>query len=76
MLKYFLNNPGRIISRNELLTSPIWNDSICSPAEEGGRTFDVNMSKLRRVIEPDSKNPQIIKCVRGEGWILARDVLL
>ncbi len=76
LLKYFLNNPGRIISRDELLASPIWNDSICSPAVEGGRTFDVNMGKLRKIIEHNPKNPQIIVSVRSKGWMLDKDVLL
>ena len=72
LLKYMLDNPGRVISRRELQDSPIWADSICTPAEEGGKTFDVNISKLRRIIELDPSDPQIIQSVRGVGWKLAR----
>jgi two-component system response regulator RegX3 len=71
LLKYFLDNPNRIISRDELCKSPLWADSICSTAEEGGKTFDVNVGKLRKVIEQNPANPQIIKPVWGIGWILA-----
>ncbi len=71
LLKYFLNNPNRIISRDELCKSPLWADSICSTAQEGGKTFDVNVGKLRKIIEPNPANPQIIKPVWGIGWILA-----
>jgi two-component system OmpR family response regulator len=71
LLKYFLDHPNRIISRKELQTSPIWADSICTPAEEGGKTFDVNVGKLRKIIEPDPSQPQIILSVRGIGWKLA-----
>jgi len=71
LLKYFVDNPGRVISRKELLQSPIWADSICTPANEGGKTFDVNMSKLRKLIESDPHRPQLITSVRGEGWKLA-----
>ena len=71
LLKYFLDNPNRIISRDELCKSPLWADSICSTAEEGGKTFDVNVGKLRKIIEPNPANPQIIKPVWGVGWILA-----
>jgi two-component system alkaline phosphatase synthesis response regulator PhoP len=46
LLKYFVDNSDHIISREELLRSRIWADSICTPAKEGGKTFDVNMSKL------------------------------
>jgi len=74
LLKYFINNPDRAISRDELLTSPIWNDSICSSADEGGKTFDVTIGKLRKIIEPDPTKPQIIKSVRGLGWKLSLDL--
>ncbi|MBW7989251.1 MAG: response regulator transcription factor [Planctomycetes bacterium] len=71
LLKYFLDNPDRIISREELRESPIWADSICSSANEGGKTFDVNIGKLRKIIESDPSRPQIIQSVRGVGWKLA-----
>ena len=76
LLKYFLANPGRVISRDELLLSPIWADSICSSAKDGGKTFDVNISKLRKQIEAKPQEPQIIISIRGKGWKLARDVLV
>ena len=75
LLKYFLAHPNRIISREELQRSPIWADSIVTPAEEGGKTFDVNVGKLRKIIESDPTQPQIIKSVRGVGWKLAKDVI-
>jgi DNA-binding response OmpR family regulator len=75
LLRYFLNNPGRVISRDELAQSAIWADSICSAAQDGGKTFDVNIGKLRRIVEPDPANPRIIEAVRGVGWKLAEDVI-
>ncbi len=74
LLKYFINSPNRVISRDELLASPIWNDSICSSAKEGGKTFDVNIGKLRKIIEPDPTKPEIITSVRGLGWKLSLDL--
>ncbi|MHC4739726.1 MAG: response regulator transcription factor [Planctomycetota bacterium] len=71
LLKYFLDNPDRVISRKELFNSPVWADSICSSVEDGGKTFDVNIGKLRKVIESDPVRPQIIISVRGIGWKLA-----
>lgn len=73
LLQYFLDNPTRVISRGELRKSPIWAESICSAPEEGGKTFDVNISKLRKIIEPEPSKPQIIISVRGVGWKLALD---
>lgn len=70
ILKYFLDNPNHVVSRDELSQSDIWINSICSTAKEGGKTFDVNICKLRKIIEPDPLHPQIIKSVRGVGWVL------
>lgn len=75
LLKYFLDNANRIISRGELLKSPIWVDSVCSAPEEGGKTFDVNISKLRKIIDPNPAKPQIITSVCGVGWKLTNDNL-
>lgn len=75
LLKHFIENPNRIISREELRHTPIWADSICTPAFEGGKTFDVSISKLRKIIEPDPANPQIILSVRGVGWKLSNGCL-
>jgi len=73
LLKYFIDNSSRAISREELQKSPIWADSICSDPQEGGKTFDVSISKLRKIIEPDPIHPQTIITVRGIGWKLALD---
>lgn len=75
LLKYFIDNPGRIISRDELLESPMWVDSICSSAKEGGKTFDVSIGKLRKIIESDPAHPELIVTVRGAGWKLATDII-
>jgi two-component system OmpR family response regulator len=32
------------------------------------------VSRLRRKIEPDPKNPTLLKTVRGGGYLLAADV--
>jgi two-component system alkaline phosphatase synthesis response regulator PhoP len=73
LLKYFLDNSNHVISRDELQKSYIWVDSICTPPNEGGKTFDVNIGKLRKIIEPDPTRPQIIKSVRGIGWKLTTE---
>jgi len=79
LLKYFVQNADHVVSREELEKSPIWLDSICTPAEHGGKTFDVNVSRLRKIIEGNPGGRRIILSVRGVGWKLApgvaRDVL-
>lgn len=74
LLRYFVQNPERAISRDELMNSSIWADSICTSAADGGKTFDVNIGRLRKIIEVDPSRPQIIKTVRGIGWKLAPQV--
>jgi DNA-binding response OmpR family regulator len=77
LLQYFLENPHRVISREELLNSHIWDNSVSSPNKtEQGRAIDMAMTRLRRNIEADSSNPQIIISVHGTGWILAKDAVL
>lgn len=38
------------------------------------RTIDVQVTRLRRKIEPDAKNPRYLVTVRGEGYMLMPDL--
>jgi two-component system, OmpR family, phosphate regulon response regulator OmpR len=40
---------------------------------DGGRAVDVQVTRLRRKIEPDPSNPRYLKTVRGVGYMLAPD---
>jgi len=75
LLKYFVENNDHIITREELMKSNIWSDSICTPPDEGGKTFDVHIGKLRKIIESDPHEPKIITSVRGIGWKLSVEVV-
>jgi len=77
LLQYFLENPHRAVSREELLKSYIWDNSVCSSdTGERGRAIDMAMTRLRRLIEPDPSNPQIITTIYGTGWILAKNAII
>ena len=39
----------------------------------GYRSIDVHVAKLRAKLEPDPKEPRYIKTVRGVGYMLARE---
>lgn len=68
LLSYFMQNPMRILSRNQLLEA-IWDiDGIFVD----GNTLAVNIRRLREKIEDDPSNPSIIKNVRGLGYIWER----
>jgi two-component system phosphate regulon response regulator OmpR len=42
-------------------------------ADPSGRAVDVQVTRLRRKIEPDPKAPRYLQTVRGVGYMLAPD---
>lgn len=64
LLLVFLNNRGRVLSRNQLLEA-IWDiagDFV------NDNTLTVYIKRLREKIESDPQNPTVIKTVRGLGY--------
>ncbi len=69
LLAVFAAHPGRVLSRDFLLEN--------TRGREAGpfdRTVDVQVGRLRKKIEPDPQEPQILKSVRGAGYILVAPV--
>jgi two-component system alkaline phosphatase synthesis response regulator PhoP len=66
VMKYLIENRGKVVSRKELLEN-VW--SISSDIET--RTIDNFIARLRKYIEPDPANPVHIKSVRGSGYIFS-----
>ncbi len=65
ILIILLNAPRQILSRERLLSED---------ATSFDRSIDVRMSRLRKKIEQDHKNPKIIKTVYGAGYIFTLEV--
>lgn len=65
LLKALAEEPGRVMSREELTER-------CH-IDGGGRTVDVQVTRLRRKIEPDPKIPRYLHTVRGQGYVLRPD---
>ena len=65
LLRTLAENPGTILSREEL--------GERTGAAGGGRAIDVQVTRLRRKIEPDSKLPRYLQTVRGKGYVLRPD---
>jgi two-component system, OmpR family, response regulator len=69
LLLAFAERPQRVLSRDQLLDL-----SRGRSANAFDRSIDVQVSRLRRKIEPDPKEPTLIKTVRSGGYILAASV--
>ena len=63
ILKYFMSNPGRDLSREEIL-SAVWGREY----EGELKIVDVNIRRLRIKIEDDTANPTYITTVWGFGY--------
>lgn len=63
ILKYFVRNPERVISRDELLNQ-VWGYD-CYPST---RTVDNHIMKLRQKLEREPMNPAHFKTVHGAGY--------
>lgn len=69
LLLVFLHNPQRVLDRDQLLSKTKGRE-----ANPFDRSIDVQLSRLRKKIELDPKDPQIIKTVRAGGYIFTATV--
>ncbi len=63
LLRYFLENEGRIIPRHELLEN-VWE----TPGYLTTRAPDQFIRRLRKIFEPDPANPRYFLTVRDAGY--------
>ena len=63
ILKYFAQNPERVISRDELLNE-VWGYQ-CYPST---RTVDNHLLKLRQKLESDPAHPSHFRTIHGAGY--------
>ena len=66
LLNEFIEKAGRVLSRDHLLSAIYKRDW-----EPFDRSIDVLVTRLRHKIEADSRHPEIIKTVRGTGYMFA-----
>jgi two-component system, OmpR family, phosphate regulon response regulator OmpR len=67
LMRLFAAHPGAAITR-ERLVADLGRDDV---AQE--RAVDVQITRLRRKIEDDPKQPRYLQTVRGEGYMLQPD---
>lgn len=63
LLKYFVQNPERVLSREELLIK-VWGYNSYPTT----RTVDNQILKLRQKLEPDPANPRHLLTIYGAGY--------
>lgn len=63
LLRYFIENKGRVLPRSELLEN-VWKES----AEITTRSVDNFVLRLRRIIEENPAEPRFLVSVRGTGY--------
>ena len=61
ILEKMINNPGKIFSREDI-------GKMIDLNKE--RSIDVIITRLRKKIEIDPKNPKFLQTIRGEGYVL------
>jgi two-component system OmpR family response regulator len=66
LLRIFLNHPNRVLNRDQLVD--LTQGKEADPLD---RSIDVQVSRLRQRLGDDSREPRLIKTVRGEGYVLA-----
>lgn len=63
LLKVLVREQGRVVSREELMRE-VWNQSWYGST----KTLDMHVSVLRRKLEEDANDPQMLVTVRGVGF--------
>ncbi|MCB1044287.1 MAG: response regulator transcription factor [Acidobacteria bacterium] len=63
LLKYFIKHQGEMVTRNDLLRD-VWGCQVNNVT----RTVDMHVSKLRRKLERDPRNPRHLVTVQGKGY--------
>ena len=69
LLRILLDHPNRVLNRDQLTEMTQGRE-----AEAYDRAVDVQVSRLRQRLHDDSREPELIKTVRGEGYVLASAV--
>lgn len=70
LLRIFLDHPNRVLTRDQLIDMTQSRDA--GPFD---RSIDLQVSRLRRRLNDNPKDPTIIKTSRGEGYVLASEVV-
>lgn len=68
LLRLLMENPGVVISREDIFYK-VWDTDFFADM----RTLDVHISWLRQIIEDNPRKPQLIRTVRGKGYLFVHE---
>lgn len=69
LLRYLAQNPGRAISREEIIQR-VWR---LNPRHLETRAIDMHVARLREKLRDDADSPRLLITVRGKGYMFACD---
>ena len=68
LMRIFTARAGEVVARDELIAELGGEEATSSE-----RAVDVQITRLRRKIETDPKQPRYLQTIRGEGYRFAPD---
>ena len=71
LLRRLAQTPGEPVSRAALIEE--MGREPGEGSENGERAIDVQITRLRRKLEPDPREPRFVQTVRGTGYMLVPD---
>ncbi|HEU0201624.1 MAG TPA: response regulator [Burkholderiaceae bacterium] len=69
LLRFLLDHPNRVVTRDQLLVTLAGRE-----AEAFDRSIDLRVSRLRRRLGDDAREPSYVKTVRNEGYVFSKSV--
>ena len=69
LLAFLLLHPNEVVSRDRVIDE-LWPDR---PPGAAGHNLDVQVSRLRKLIEPDPTTPRYLQTVWGFGYVFVPD---
>lgn len=73
LMRIFAARSGEVVSRTDLVDELGRDRSASAEEAAGDRAIDVQITRLRRKIEPDPREPRYLQTVRGLGYALMPD---
>ncbi len=71
IMRVLVAREGEVVSRAELITELGRDRADADPSAD--RAIDVQVTRLRRKIEPDPREPRYLQTVRGAGYMIQPD---